>query len=154
MNRSGKGPAGPRHNVKTVRKNNQMEIPSSLDYLPKVDQFVERKLKKLKLKKDLIVDIAISVSEVVTNAVVHGNKKDLTKKVKINVDASPSQVEVTVEDEGAGFDPNSVECSFDQESLLKEAGRGMLIVDSLMDQVEILCGPGKGTKVRIVKLLT
>lgn len=154
MNLPDKGRAGPRHNARIVRKNNLMEIPSSLDYLPKVDQFVESELKKLKIKRDQMVDIAISVSEIVTNAVVHGNKKDLRRKVRISLNASPSQVEVIVEDEGAGFDPGSVECSFDQESLLKEAGRGMLIVDSLMDQVEILCGPGKGTKVRIVKLLT
>ncbi|UCB53405.1 MAG: ATP-binding protein [Candidatus Zixiibacteriota bacterium] len=153
MTQPDKGPVRPRHNVKIVRKNNRMEIPSSLDYLPKVDQFVESKLKKLRIKKDQLVDIAISVSEIVTNAVMHGNKNDLGKKVKINVEASPSQVEVIVEDEGTGFDPSSVECRLDPESLLKEAGRGILIVDSLMDKVEILCGPGKGTKVKIVKLL-
>jgi serine/threonine-protein kinase RsbW len=154
MSRSDKGSAKPRRNVKIVKKNSQMEIPSSLDYLPKVDQFVESKLKKLKIKKDQMVDIAISVSEVVTNAVVHGNRSDPGKKVKINLNASPSQVEVIVQDEGAGFDPRCVECPIDQENLLKEAGRGILIVESLMDKVDILCGPQKGTKVKIVKLLT
>jgi serine/threonine-protein kinase RsbW len=153
MNRPDKGPVRPRHDIKIIRKNNRMEIPSSLDYLPKVDQFVVSKLKKLRIKKDQLVDIAISVSEIVTNAVMHGNKNDLGKKVKIHVDATPSRVEVMVEDEGTGFDPSSVECRFDPESLMKEAGRGLLIVDSLMDEVEISCGAGKGTKVKIVKLL-
>ena len=154
MSPSGKKAAGSHRIPKIVRSDNRIEIPSTLDYLPKVDDFVERKLRKLKIKKDQKVDIAISVSEVVTNAVVHGNKNDLSKKVKISLKVDPSHVEVTVQDEGSGFDPGSVECPTVQENLLKEAGRGLLIVESLMDQVDILCGSQRGTKVKMVKYLT
>ena len=154
MNRKDKKSIRPHRLSKIVRKNNQIEIPSTLDYLPKVDEFVERKLKKLGIEKDQIVDIAISVTEAVTNAVVHGNKNDLSKKVKISLKADSSCVQVTVEDEGGGFDPGSVQSPIEEENLLKEKGRGIFILKSLMDKVEFFCESTKGSKVKMVKFLT
>jgi anti-sigma regulatory factor (Ser/Thr protein kinase) len=129
----------------------RLEIPSSLDYLPQVDAFVEGRLKKLGIDKSQIYDIAIAVSELVTNAVTHGNKHDQNKKVKIGLKADSSRVEVTVEDEGPGFERGEVCSPVDDENLLKAAGRGLHIVESLMDEVTILCGADGGTLVRIVK---
>jgi serine/threonine-protein kinase RsbW len=131
----------------------RLEIPSSLDHLPRVDAFIEGRLKKLGIDKSQIYDIAISVSEIVTNAVKHGHKHDPSKKVKIGLKADSSRVEVTVEDEGAGFERGKVCSPVDQENLLKAAGRGLHIVESLMDEVTILCGPDGGTLVKIVKLV-
>jgi serine/threonine-protein kinase RsbW len=154
MNRKDKKSIRPHRLSKIVRKNNQIEIPSTLDYLPKVDEFVERKLKKLGIERDQIVDIAISVTEAVTNAVVHGNKNDLGKRVKISLKADSSCVEVTVEDEGVGFDPGSVQSPIEEKNLLKEAGRGIFILKSLMDKVEFFCESTKGSKVKMIKFLT
>lgn len=138
---------------KIVQKDNQIEIPSTLDYLPKVDEFVEKKLRKWGVKRDQIADIAISVSEVVTNAVVHGNKNDLGKKVRISMRVDASSVEVTVEDEGKSFDPVCVESPVDEKNLLKKAGRGIFIVKALMDKVDYFCEADKGTIVKMVKFL-
>lgn len=153
MNRKGNRPRKPHPISKIVRRDNQIEIPSTLDHLPKVVEFVERRLKKLGIKENHVTDIAISVSELVTNAVVHGNKNDLRKKVKTSFRADPTRVEVTVEDEGGGFDRECVQSPIEKECLLKQAGRGLLIVESLMDEVDVLCGTGKGTRVRMVKFL-
>ena len=154
MNRSGEGSARSHRAFKIVRKNNQIEIPSTLDHLSQVDEFIEKKLKKIGIKKNQLTDIAISVSEAVTNAVVHGNKNDLSKKVKIKLKIDSSCVEVTVEDEGGGFDPGSVQSPVEEENLLKEVGRGVFILKSLMDKVDIIYGPKKGTRVKMVKFLT
>ncbi len=154
MNREKKGSDKSPKVSKLNRENYRIEIPSSLNYLARVDEFIEGKLSKLGMKKGQIYDIAISVSEVVTNAVVHGNRNDAGKKVRISLKADASRVEVTVEDEGVGFDRGKVCSPLQEENLLKEAGRGLLIVESLMDEVNIRCGPKGGTLVRIVKLLT
>ncbi len=153
MNQSTDGLTRFSPSFKMVKKNNRIEIPSTLDFLPGVDEFIEKKLKKLKVKKDQIADIAISVSEAVTNAVVHGNKNDINKKVKISIKVSPSEVEITVEDEGGGFDPSGVASCLENENLLKHAGRGILILKSLMDKVEYFCEPDQGTKVKMVKYI-
>lgn len=154
MNRSGKESAGPPGVPRSIRGDDQIEIPSTLDYLPQVDEFIEERLKGLRIKKNLIYDVTISVSEVVTNAVVHGNKNDAKKKVKISLKADSSRVEVTVQDQGAGFDRECVRPPIDEDNILREAGRGLLIVESLMDEVNISCGPQAGTQVRIVKIIT
>ena len=153
MNQSTDGLTRFNPSFKMVKRRNRIEIPSTLDFLPGVDEFIEKKLKKLKMKKDQIADVAISVSEAVTNAVVHGNKNDINKKVRISIKTGPSRVEITVEDEGGGFDPSSVASCLENENLLKHAGRGILILNSLMDKVEIICGPDQGTKVKMVKYI-
>ncbi len=153
MNQSADGFTRSSRSFKMVKKDNQIEIPSTLDFLPKVDEFIEKKLNKLKMNKDQIADIAISVSEAVTNAVVHGNKNDVGKKVRISLKMNASMVEITVEDEGGGFDPVSVASCVENQNLLKQAGRGILILNSLMDKVEYFCGPNQGTKVKMVKYI-
>jgi len=154
MNRSGKGSAKSGRVSKFILKNNQIEIPSTLDYLSQVDEFIESKLRKLGIDEDQIADIAISVTEAVTNAVVHGNKNDLNKKVTISLKADSSRVEVRVEDEGAGFDPDSIRSPISEENLLKENGRGVFILKSLMDKVDFSPGFKKGTRIKMVKFLT
>ena len=154
MSGSSGEPRGSHPFPKIVRKGNQIEIPSTLDHLPKVVEFIERKLRKLRIKRDHVADIAISVSEAVTNAVVHGNKNDLNKKVKTSFRVDSSRVEVTVEDEGCGFDRECLQPPIDEKNLLKEAGRGMLILESLMDKVDVLCCTDRGTTVKMVKFLT
>jgi serine/threonine-protein kinase RsbW len=154
MHKSNKGPTKSTGVPKLKLVSDKIEVPSTLDYLPRVDEFIEGKLKKLGIENGQIYDIAISVSELVTNAVIHGHKKDPGKKVRISLKADSSRVEVTVEDQGGGFDREGVCSPIEQANLLKEAGRGLHIVESLMDEVNVRCGLQGGTSVRIVKLIT
>ncbi|MCK4384907.1 MAG: ATP-binding protein [candidate division Zixibacteria bacterium] len=154
MSRSSRNSSQKSESLKIKRKNNQIIIPSSLDYLPKVDEYVEGKLRKLGVDKDKLIDIAISVTEAVTNAVVHGNKNDLKKKVRLKLKADSSRLEITVEDEGDGFDPGSILSPLDERNVLKEVGRGIFILKSLMDKVDFIVGPQKGTIVKMTKFLS
>jgi serine/threonine-protein kinase RsbW len=154
MSRSSRNPLGKPESLKIKRKNNQIIMPSSLDYLPKVDKYVEGKLRKVGVDKNKLADIAISVTEAVTNAVVHGNKNDLKKKVHIKLKADSSRVEITVKDEGNGFDPESIRNPIKEENLLKEVGRGIFILKSLMDKVDFIIEPQKGTTVEMTKFLS
>ncbi|HEX7401049.1 MAG TPA: ATP-binding protein [candidate division Zixibacteria bacterium] len=153
MNQSANGLTRSNHSSKIVKKDNSIEIPSTLDFLPKVDQFIEKKLKKLKIPKDQLIDIAISVSEAVTNAVVHGNKNDVSKKVRVSLIKNPVAVEIWVEDEGGGFDPTGVASCVENENLLKHTGRGILILNALMDVLEFDCNPDRGTKLKMIKYI-
>ena len=154
MSRSSRNSSGKSESVEIKRKHNQIIIPSSLDYLPKVDEYVEGKLKKLGVDENKLADIAISVTEAVTNAVVHGNKNDLKKKVFIKLKVDSSFVEITVEDQGNGFDPESIQSPIEEGNLLKEVGRGIFILKSLMDKVDFIIQPQKGTIVKMTKFLS
>jgi serine/threonine-protein kinase RsbW len=138
---------------KIIRKDNLIIIPSSQIYLAKVDNFVEKRLKKLGLNKDQLADIAISVTEVVNNAIVHGNKKDPRKKVVLRLITDKSPIVIEIEDEGKGFDLDSLPCPITEENLLKEVGRGIFILRSLMDKVDFVFKKKGGTIVRLTKYL-
>ncbi|MFQ6031509.1 MAG: ATP-binding protein [Candidatus Zixiibacteriota bacterium] len=154
MSPSSKNSLGKPKSAKIKKKNNQIIIPSSLNYLPKVDEYVEGKLRELGVDENKLVDIAISVTEAVTNAVVHGNRNDLKKKVHIRLKADSSHVEITVEDQGNGFDPESIQSPIVEKNLLKEVGRGIFILKSLMDEVDFIIHPQKGTLVKMTKFLS
>jgi serine/threonine-protein kinase RsbW len=136
---------------KTHRQN--LIIPSSPKYLKQAVAFIEGLAQEMGFENDATVDIAISVSEAVNNAIVHGNKKDERKKVKIIVDTSPRQITVRVRDEGKSFCMEDVCNPLDPENLMKCNGRGILILRSLMDKVTFDLAPGGGTEVKMMKRL-
>ena len=136
-----------------IRKKDQIIVPSSQLYLSKVDEFVERRLKKLGLNKDQLADVAISVTEVVNNAIIHGNKNDPQKKVSVRIIIDKTSITIEVEDQGQGFDPCCLPCPINEENLLKEVGRGVFIVRSLMDKVDYIFKPEGGTIVCLKKFL-
>ena len=128
-------------------------FPSSQKFLSAVDRYVEEELKKAGFAKDVIADVAISVSEFVNNAILHGNRKDESKQVTLEFFRTPAEVIIYVEDEGEGFDQNQVANPLEGENLLKEVGRGIFIAKMLVDAVEFERGKKGGTRVKLTKKL-
>mgnify|MGYP001435511185 CR=1 FL=1 len=135
-----------------VIKGNTIVVPSSHDYLPTVDEFVEGILRGWGTDESVIADIAISVSELVNNAIVHGGRVNPEQQISIEVTRSDSAAQIRVSDQGQGFDPDQVSDPLAEENLLKEVGRGIFIVRSLMDSVDIDVSAG-GTSVTITKTI-
>ncbi len=138
---------------KIVKGKNKISVPSSLEYLRDVDEFVEGKLEKLGLDQSQLADVAISVTEAVTNAIVHGNKNDRKKRVEIDLKIEKLKIVITVKDQGDGFDPESLSSPVEGENILKKVGRGVFILKSLMDKVNFIFQPEGGTIVKMVKYL-
>ncbi len=131
----------------------QLKIPSSQDHLAEADRFLESHLKEIGLDNDEIADLAISTTELINNAIVHGNKFDPEKEVTIVLEVLDDRLEITINDQGSGFVPDEVPNPVDDENLLKEAGRGIFIVRSLVDDLRIETNSDGGTRVVIVKNL-
>lgn len=127
-----------------------IKIPSQQDFLPDVDMFVEGLLRGFGADESVIADIAISVSELVNNAISHGNKIGSEKPVSVVVERKGSKVRISITDGGTGFDPEAVADPIADDNLLKEVGRGLFIVRSLMDEVDIKPS-ATGTTVVITK---
>jgi serine/threonine-protein kinase RsbW len=136
---------------KSLITDSSIEIPSSEDYLPDVDDFIEGKLESYGLNKSDIADVAISVTELVSNGIVHANKLNIEKTVRVEIFKKNSEVEITITDQGDGFNPDSVDNPIEDENLLKEVGRGIFIVKSLMDKVVFKSKPGEGTTATLIK---
>lgn len=92
--------------------------------------------------------IHLALEEVLVNALKHGNKNNSDKKINIEYNITKNKFEITVTDEGDGFEPEHVPDPRNDENLCKTSGRGMLLIRSYMDKVEY---NEKGNSVLLVK---
>lgn len=133
------------------RLEESMTFKSSLDQIAAADEFLESRLREIGVPEDTIADLAIAVTELVNNAIKHGNKLEKNKLVSISLSCDPGKIVVSVTDEGNGFNPRNVPNPLEEGNLLKEIGRGIFIVKSLIDEVEFQFPREGGTRVTITK---
>ncbi len=128
----------------------QIVIPSLLERLTEVEEATETISKQYALEEDDRDNLAIAVTETVNNAIIHGNKLDPDKRVIISFYFEPDRVHVYIRDHGPGFDPGMIGNPLDPQNILKETGRGIFILRSIMDDVEFF-HLTDGTEVKITK---
>jgi serine/threonine-protein kinase RsbW len=104
--------------------------------------------KTLNYSGDDLFAVHLAMEEAIVNAVKHGNKLDTSKTVSVEYDVSPERIDISVSDEGRGFNPESVEDPRLGENIYKMGGRGVLLIKSYMDEVEY---SRAGNSVRMVK---
>lgn len=76
-------------------------------------------------------NLVVVVTEGVVNAIVHGNREDPEKRVRIEVACSDEGVRGSIEDEGEGFALEDAPDPISPENLLREGGRGVFIIRAL-----------------------
>jgi serine/threonine-protein kinase RsbW len=132
---------------KTVR----IEFESRMDILEPIQAFVDRLATIGGLDEDGVHDLSVSVRECVVNALKHGNKLDPAKRVTLSFGIAPGAIEVWIQDQGAGFNPDEVPDATAPENLLNAAGRGLFFMRAFMSEVDYMFPPEGGTVVRLLK---
>ena len=132
---------------------NTITIPSDTIFLAAVDDFLYEMFGKKGVSKSTIADFAISVSEIVNNAIAYGSRGDRTSPVSVKIEFTNDDAVIAITDKGPGFDPHSLPDPLDQSNLLKQVGRGIFIVKSLMESVNFNVTPS-GTEVVLKKKIT
>lgn len=122
------------------------EIPSDPDLMPEVEQFVFETAQKVQLNEDKLNNISLAVAEAISNSMKHGNKNDKTKTVTITIKADDEKMIVILKDQGAGFDPKDIPDPTKPENILKDSGRGIHIMRSLLDDLKFNFTPD-GTEI-------
>jgi serine/threonine-protein kinase RsbW len=97
--------------------------------------------------------IGVAVHEVVANAIIHGNHLNCHKKVVVTLVRSVEQFEVSVWDQGNGFDLQSLPDPGDPAVLLLPYGRGVYLARAFMDEFYVQVGPANGTTVTMIKYI-
>lgn len=121
---------------KNIVHQETLVISSSQDQLPKVEKLLDRLSKYFHLNEEKAENIAIVLTELVNNAIIHGNKNNPDKKVTIKARCYPDRVEISVKDQGTGFDQSKLRDPRDPENIWRENGRGIFLVKNLIDKVE------------------
>lgn len=80
--------------------------------------------------------LMVALTEAVNNAILHGNKSNEEKTVRVLCEVQEDGLLFTVTDQGRGFKPDAVANPLKSENLLKESGRGIFLMRTLMDRVE------------------
>lgn len=106
------------------------------------------------LDEETRADLGLAVREAMVNAVVHGNKYDPSKKVRLIVDRTMDKLRITILDEGSGFDPGSIADPTRDENLLRESGRGLLLIQTFVDEFSVRKAASGGTEVQLIKFLS
>ena len=132
----------------------QHELESTLKSVDTAEAIVMKQAKRLGFEEDDQHQIGMAVRECMVNAVVHGNRYSSHKRVHLEVLSAAGQITVTIADEGAGFDLNSLPDPLAPENLLRQSGRGILLIRAFMDEFDLHRRAGGGTEVRLVKRLS
>jgi serine/threonine-protein kinase RsbW len=100
--------------------------------------------------------VNVAVRESVINAIKHGNRNDVGKRVHVEFTPleaaeTPQGVLIRVRDEGPGFDPETVPDPLAPENLLKGSGRGIFLIRSFMDEMVLQRAAEGGMEMVMVK---
>jgi serine/threonine-protein kinase RsbW len=99
---------------------------------------------------DEVMQISMAVREAAVNAVLHGNAYDPGKKVTLEFERTGRDLVITISDQGKGLDPAKIPDPLAPENLMKTSGRGIFLIRSFMDEVQI--HPSQtGTEIKLVK---
>jgi serine/threonine-protein kinase RsbW len=129
----------------------ELTLPSRIESVEEAAVAVAGILSHSGVGEEVAYGVDMAIREAVTNAVLHGNKRDAAKFVHVTVKSSPGWLEISVDDQGAGFNPADVPNPTETENILKSAGRGIFFMHNFMDDVEWLIRPEGGTTVRMRK---
>jgi serine/threonine-protein kinase RsbW len=97
-----------------------------------------------------VMKIAMAVREAAINAVLHGNAYDPAKKVSLQFERTGGDLVITIKDQGKGIDLNAIPDPLAPENLLKTSGRGIFLIRSFMDEVQINPSAA-GTEIKLIK---
>ncbi len=111
-----------------------VKIPSIKENVSVVESFIENVGEKIRIEEAIYGNVLVSVTEAVNNAIVHGNKEDKNKKVRLGIKQNKKSVRFIVEDEGMGFDHNTLPDPTNPKNIEKVKGRGIFLIKSLSDK--------------------
>ena len=101
-----------------------------------VQERILRDIERLGYSEESSFAIRIALEEAMVNAIKHGNRLDPRKKVHVESHITPKRAEITIEDEGPGFDRTSIPDPTHDDNLHKPSGRGILLMEAYMNSVK------------------
>ncbi len=112
----------------------ELILQSRRSEIRKFEDLLEKANQEFGLITEKYINFQIACSEALINSIVHGNKEDENKKVYTRLEYNEKTLTAKIKDEGNGFEMDSLPDPTSKENLLKESGRGIFIMKSLVDE--------------------
>jgi serine/threonine-protein kinase RsbW len=127
----------------------EVSLPADITAISPVVGWVMRLVSELEYASGKEFEIEMALREALANAVLHGCKADPAKKIECSVSGDrKGGILIVVRDPGVGFDPASIPSPTDDSNLHADHGRGILLINKLMDEVH---HESNGTVIRMRK---
>jgi serine/threonine-protein kinase RsbW len=131
-----------------------LEFTSAFEMLDFVQVVTEHLGRSVGLDDDARHWVSVAIRESVINAIKHGNRNDAAKHVFVDLETHSNgrpELSIRVRDEGEGFEPEEVANPLAPENILKSSGRGIFLIRSFMENVELRRAPEGGMEIRMSK---
>lgn len=101
-----------------------------------------------------VEDIKTCVSEAVTNAIIHGYDGK-PGEVRMTLGSYGGALYIEVADEGSGIDDvaKAMQPLYTSRPELERSGMGFTVMETFMDEIEVISEAGSGSRVRMIKRL-
>jgi serine/threonine-protein kinase RsbW len=126
-------------------------LDSTLETVDRAEELVLKVARKAGINEDDALSLGMAIRECAVNAVVHGNRYNLNKKVHLTVTRTPERVVIKIADEGEGFELQDLPDPLAEENLLRHSGRGIFIIRAFTDEFDVRRLSPSGTEVTLVK---
>ena len=126
----------------------RVTIPSDFNSGRDVQERILADVQRQGFGSDHAFAIRIALEEAMVNAIKHGNRLDPAKKVHVESRITAKRAEITIEDEGPGFERTTIPDPTDDDNLERPSGRGILLIEAYMDEVRWSRG---GRRLKMVK---
>lgn len=126
----------------------RLSLRSNPGNIQRVEKFLAKVGNAVDLDEIQTHKLMVSLTEAVNNAIIHGNRSDARKRVSVICEVLPGWLVFLIDDHGMGFQPDDVKNPLKDENLLRESGRGIFLMRTLMDKVEFE-KTGDGMQVRL-----
>ncbi len=129
-----------------------IHLDSTLESVDRAEELVVEAAKKAGIEEDDALSLGMAIRECTVNAVVHGNRYNVNKKVHLTISRTPAQLVIRIADEGEGFELEELPDPLAEENLLRHSGRGIFTLfghSRMIFQVRRMSP--SGTEVTLVK---
>ena len=113
----------------------RLTVPSRVQAINPTVNKLKKMLKAACLERTQAFAVETALREALANAIVHGNRLNRAKSVRVGCCCSERGIRIVIADEGDGFDPGALESPLAAKNLDSDHGRGILLIHALMDDV-------------------
>ena len=117
-------------------KSIKISIPSLIENIKIIESFIDNARENFEINDDIYGNIMISVTECISNAIIHGNQHYKNKLVHLELFMEDQLLRFVISDEGPGFDYNELKDPTEPENIEKTGGRGIFLIKHLSDEVK------------------
>jgi serine/threonine-protein kinase RsbW len=137
----------------SIERKFTLQVPSSTENLALIREFVTTVGRQAQFEEAEISNLELAVDEACANVIEHAYGHDITKEVVVRAIFDDETLQISVIDEGLGFDPNKTPQDSVEQLIhdRKSGGLGIRLIKKLMDEVSYEIMPGQKNELHMTK---